>query len=138
MKVLVDLNVLLDFLQKCEPFFDAAASVIDLVLFGRAVGVLPAHAVTTIHHFLARGASRQQSEEVMRWILERFEIAVGDKNLLLDALSLPVPDYEYAVTALAAQRSACACVVTRNLRDFGGSPVPAMLPADFLRLAEKG
>ena len=138
MKVLIDLNVVLDFLQKRAPFFDDAASVMDMVLFGRVAGVLPAHAVTTIHYFLSRGSSKRQSNEVMRWILDTFEIAACGRGLLVDALSLPMPDYEDAVTALAAEQCGCSRVVTRNLRDFDGSPVPAMLPADFLRLIERG
>jgi hypothetical protein len=138
MKVLIDLNVLLDFLQKREPFFGDAASVMDTILFGRVVGVLSAHAVTTIHYLLTRGTSKSQSGEVMRWLLETFEITVCDKALLREALSIPMPDYEDAVTALAAERSACSCVVTRNLRDFDGSPVPAMLPSAFLQLADQG
>lgn len=137
MKVLVDLNVLLDFLQKRPPFFDDAASVMDAVLFGKVVGVLPAHAVTTIHYLLARGAAREQSGEAMRWLLEVFEIAACGKELLRDALLLPMADYEDAVTALAAERSGCSCVITRNLKDFKGSPVPAVLPADALRLVEE-
>ena len=137
MKVLVDLNVLLDFLQKREPFFNDAASVMDMVLFGKVGGVLPAHAVTTIHYLLARGTSKQKSEEVMRWLLNTFEIAVCNRELLLDALSLSMPDYEDAVAALAAEHSACSYVITRNLRDFAGSPVPAMLPAAFLQFADR-
>ena len=134
MKVLLDLNVLLDFLQRRQPFFDDAAGVIDAVLFGRVEGVLSAHAVTTLHYFLDRGTTRSQAQEVMRWILHTFEIAACDRQLLLAALAAPMPDYEDAVTALAAERSGCSQVITRNLRDFDSSPVPAILPADFLRL----
>jgi predicted nucleic acid-binding protein len=134
MKVLIDLNVMLDFLQRREPFFDDAACVIDAVLYGRADGVLPAHGVTTIHHFLARGIEKQRAAEVIRWILNTFEVASCGKDLLLAALALPMPDYEDAVTALAAERVGCSHVVTRNIRDFVGSPVPAVLPADLLAL----
>jgi len=34
--------------------------------------------------------------------------------------------------ASLAQASQCDHVVTRNVPDFGGSPVPAITPTDFL------
>lgn len=134
MKVLIDLNVMLDFLQRRDPFFDSAAAVMDAVLYGKTDGVLPAHGITTIHYFLARGAEKQRSREVMRWLLDTFEIASCGKDLLREALSLPMLDYEDAVTALAAQQTGCSYVITRNIRDFVGSPLPAVLPVDFLRV----
>lgn len=136
MKVLIDLNVMLDFLERRDPFFEHAASVMDTVLYGKADGVLPAHGITTIHYFLTRGAEKHRSAEVMRWLLDTFEVASCGKDLLREALSLPMLDYEDAVTALAAQRTGCSHVVTRNIRDFVGSPLPAVLPQDFLRLLE--
>lgn len=136
MKVLLDLNVMLDFLQRREPFFDDAASLMDAVLYGKVDGVLPAHGITTIHYFVTRGAERQRSGEVMRWLLDTFEVATCNKDLLREALTFPMLDYEDAVTALAAQRTGCSYVVTRNIRHFVASPLPTMLPADFLRLLE--
>lgn len=138
MKVLIDLNVMLDFLQRREPFFDDAAYVMDAVLYGKADGVVPAHAVTTIHYFLSRGTEKQGCGEVMRWLLDAFEVAPCNKDLLLRALSLAMLDYEDAVTALSAERTGCSHVVTRNTRDFAESPVPALLPSDFLELLRRG
>lgn len=137
MKILIDLNVMLDFLQQREPFFDNAASVMDAVLYGKVDGVLPAHGITTIHYFVARGTEKQRSGEVMRWLLDTFEIASCSKALLREALSLPMQDYEDAVTTLAAQQTGCSYVITRNIRDFVGSPLPAVLPSDLLRFIEK-
>jgi predicted nucleic acid-binding protein len=41
-------------------------------------------------------------------------------------------DFEDAVTSAVAQSEGLEIIITRNLRDFAASPVPAMLPADFL------
>ena len=42
MKVFLDTNVLVDYLNKREPFFEDAASIIGICLSGQAKGVLSA------------------------------------------------------------------------------------------------
>jgi hypothetical protein len=46
------------------------------------------------------------------------------------ALALRWDDFEDAVTAAAAQRARCAAIVTRNPKDFKGSPVRVVTPAE--------
>lgn len=138
MRVLIDINVMLDFLQRREPFFEASASLMDEVLYGRVEGVLPAHGITTINYFLTRGTGRERGGEVMRWLLGVFQIAPSGRELLHSALALPMTDYEDAVAALSALQTGCSHIVTRNIGDFDGSPVPAILPADFLRFRGRG
>jgi hypothetical protein len=41
-------------------------------------------------------------------------------------------DYEDALLAYQAKRQKIAYVVTRNEKDFGASPVPALSPQKFL------
>lgn len=136
MKAMIDLNVMLDFLQRREPFFEDAACVMDAVLYKQVDGVLPTHAITTLHYFLARGADKSCAREAIRWMLETFEIAACDADTLVCALALEMPDFEDAVTSILAQRSGCTHIVTRNMRHFSRSPIPALIPADFLRTIE--
>ena len=42
-------------------------------------------------------------------------------------------DFEDAVQASAATVAEIDCIVTRNKRDFRKSPVPAVLPEEFLK-----
>ncbi len=137
MKVMIDLNVMLDFLQRREPFFEDAACVMDMALDGRMQGILPAHGITTLHYFLARGTDKRRVEETMDWLLESFEIASCDKQLLVGAMSLKMADYEDAVVALSAEQTGCTHVITRNMRDLRDSPVPALTPHAFLSLIEE-
>jgi len=41
-------------------------------------------------------------------------------------------DFEDAVTSAVAESEKLEIIITRNLRDFAVSPVPVMLPVDFL------
>ena len=44
-----------------------------------------------------------------------------------------MPDFEDAVVDAVAERSGASYIVTRNIKDFADSAVPAILPADFLK-----
>jgi len=65
-----------------------------------------------------------------------------DSNIVLDvneedcreALKLPMQDYEDALLAYCAKRHMIDYIVTRNLKDFVGSPVKATSPEDFLKI----
>ena len=43
-------------------------------------------------------------------------------------------DFEDCVVAASAEAASCDHIVTRNVADFAGSPVPALPPAEFLTL----
>ena len=122
-RVLLDVNVVLDVLLDRRPFAAAAASVWSAVEDGRAVGLLSAHAVTTLHYLNAREAGVRVARETTEALLSVFEVAAVDRTVLDAALALGWKDFEDAVTAAAARRARCEALVTRNARDFKGSPV---------------
>jgi len=55
-----------------------------------------------------------------------------DRAQFVRARSLQFDDFEDAVVSSAAEAVACDFVVTRNVADFGASPVPAVTPEEFL------
>ncbi len=132
MKVLLDLNVMLDFLQRREPFFADAASIVDAVLYGNIVGVLSSYEVTTLSYFLEKGATKDRVSSTLRWLLETFEIAPLNKEMLDSALELQFPDFEDAVAIISAMRVECSHIITRNTRDFIGAPIRVLNPAEFM------
>ena len=133
MKVLFDLNVLLGVVQNRVPHYEASAKVLSLARLGEIEAVLPVHAFTTLYYILAKAAGKPKAEQTVDWLLAHFEVAVADKAVLLRARQLSLADFEDAVVASLAEASQCDHVVTRNVSDFGGSPVPALTPTTFLR-----
>lgn len=70
----------------------------------------------------------------MDWLLEHFDVPAADKAILRRARGLPLKDFEDAVVASVAEKHACDYIVSRNVPDFFGAPVPAVSPGDFLRV----
>jgi predicted nucleic acid-binding protein len=61
-------------------------------------------------------------------ILRVFRVAAVDGAVVQEALQLPFSDFEDAVTAAAARLAGCDCIVTRDPREFRGSPVRCLTP----------
>lgn len=65
-------------------------------------------------------------------LLTDFAVHSADKTNFERARQLPLKDFEDAVVASIAEATDCNYVVTRNVADFAGSPVPAITPTEFL------
>ncbi len=136
MKIMIDLNVVLDVVQKRVPHYYASAAVLSKVLNKEAVGFLPGHALTTISYLVNKYANQQQANEVVDWLLNHFEIRSANKSHFIRAQSLAMDDFEDAVVASLAEAAECDCIVTRNASDFEKSPVIALTPDEFLKRTE--
>ena len=130
--ILVDLNVILDVFQAREPHYPASAQVLDQVVDRQVKGVVSAHAVTTIHYLASRYRNDSAAHEAVEWLIRHFEIAPIGREQLLRARSLQWTDFEDAVVAAAAESSCCEFIITRNIKDFSGSPVLALTPGEYL------
>ncbi|MFV8833334.1 type II toxin-antitoxin system VapC family toxin [Aquisalimonas sp. APHAB1-3] len=130
--ILIDTNVILDVIQQREPHYRASAAVIDRVVRKRTLAALPAHAITTIHFLVQRYQNQTTASQVVDWILARFDVASVGRTEQIRARSLAWEDFEDAVVAAAAKTVQCEAIVTRNVRDFSGSPVPAFTPEEYL------
>ena len=138
MKWMLDLNVVLDVLQQREPFYGASARVLSKIVKGEASGLLPAHALTTIHYIVRRYARLQDADDAIDWLLSNLGVVPQDKAVFLRARSLPLSDFEDAALASAASRAGCDHIVTRNVADFADSPVPAVTPEELVLILEDG
>lgn len=132
--ILIDLNVLLDVLQKREPHYRASAAVLENVIHGRIKAFLAAHAMTTVHYLVSRYQTTTTANQTVDWLLGYFAIAPVDRAELLRARALDWTDFEDAVIAAAAESCGCHTIVTRNVKDFPNSPVAVCTPDEFLLL----
>ena len=129
---MVDVNVLLDVIQRREPFYAASAEVLSRIVERDATGYLPGHALTTLYYVTKRSAGKERADQVIDLLLATMEIVPEGKPQFLQARSLEFSDFEDAVIASAASSAGCDRIVTRNVADFAGSPVPAVTPEEWL------
>lgn len=93
---------------------------------------LPGHALTTLHYIIFKYAGRDQANGVVDWLLAHLEIVPQGRKEFVRARSLGLEDFEDAARAGAAEAFGYELIITRDLADFFGSPVPAVTPEEFL------
>ena len=134
MKVMIDLNVMLDVFQERHPYYHSSASVISKILNKEISGLLPSHAITTIHYITSKYSGKQKTDETADWMLAHFDLAAADKTSFLRARKMEISDFEDGVVASLADLTDCDLIITRNISDFKKSPIKALTPEEFLNI----
>ena len=131
MRLLIDINVLLDVALR-RPGAAASGRLVGLC-GAQHEGWLAWHSIATLAYLIERQQSDISCRDFIRGILTWADVAQTGSTDALAALDLPMRDFEDALQVAAAMACGAQCIVTRNERDFRGSPVPALSPDAFLR-----
>ena len=135
-KVVIDLNVILDMLTRRDDH-EAAAAVFDRCVRGFDRGHVCAHEITTLAYFLGKDRRlRSRRATLIGGILDALTVVPSTGDILREALTSPVIDYEDAVIETSALSVGAELIVTRDLRDFAASRVPTATPREYLALTE--
>ncbi|MCD7959630.1 MAG: PIN domain-containing protein [Ruminococcus sp.] len=134
MNALIDTYVIMDFLQKRQPFYDDALAIFRFAATEKFDGYITAKSVADIHYLPRRCT---HSEEESRVKLNKLLAIVG----LLDTtaedvfhvLSSNVSDFEDAIMIETGIRCKVDCIVTRNTKDYSKSQLSVYTPAEFLQ-----
>ena len=132
MKILYDVNVLLDVLMQREPFYQTAARLLAAAEQSQVHGFLCASSVTTLYYLLAKQAGPPAAKQAVQRLLRIFALAPVDQLVLQSALQSAVPDFEDAVLCEAAYHADVDGIVTRNTVHFRFSPVKVYSPDGLL------
>jgi predicted nucleic acid-binding protein len=135
-RLLLDVNVLLDFVLDRPPFAEAAGALWAAAERKEIEILVPAHGVTTIFYLAARQRGTAFARRVVSDLLVVPSVAAVDGAILRRALLLGQPDFEDAVCAVAAEAARCDVLVTRDPRGYPDSPVLVADPLTALSLLD--
>jgi predicted nucleic acid-binding protein len=131
--ILVDTDVLLDVALDRAPFADGAVAVLDRVETGVDRGFVAWHTMANLYYLLRPQHGHGRSVTFLRELAGVVQVAPTTSSHLAAAMSLPMRDLEDAMQVGAALACSADAIVTRNVRDFRRSPVPAVRPDAYLR-----
>lgn len=131
-RFLVDVDVVLDVLLDRRPHSAGASALWSARERGLCRLALSAHALTTVYYLAAKQRDAAFARTMTTDLASLFEIAAVDEPVIHRALAIDLGDFEDAVVCAAAERSGCDAIVTRNLRHFRKSPLPAIDPTTAL------
>lgn len=137
MNAILDTCVVIDFLQKREPFADAALQIFRAAAGEQFTGYITAKSATDIYYLTHRCThSDEKARSILSSLLGIVSVLDSTAADVFHALSSETADFEDAVMIETAVRSKVDCIVTRNTKDYMKSPVPVYDPGDFIKALE--
>lgn len=128
MKVLIDSDILLDVALDRAPHAEASGSVLDWAESHPGSAGVAWHTLTNVAYLL-KDDPRLFLNELLSFAL----VPQTSTEAARQALKLPVADLEDAFLVVAAMQFEAECIVTRNVKDYRRSPIPALTPEQFLK-----
>ncbi len=133
MRLLVDVNVLLDHALEREPGNGPSSLLIHVC--GQVHDAYIAwHSLSIFHYILKRKGHTDASARA--WILSVMSwttVASTTNEDAVRAASLPIQDFEDAMQAASAKSASADFIISQNDSDFVNSPVPCVTPRAFLQ-----
>lgn len=136
MKILIDTNIILDFIQSREPFSENASKIINSCVKKENEGYISAHSLSDILFILRKDKTVEERKALILNLCSFFTVIPEDKNFytavcqnnnwndLEDGLQLKCADFEKL-----------DYIVTRDAgKGFNNSPVKVISAEEFLNI----
>lgn len=134
-RILVDTNILLDYLLTREPFYEDAKKVVLTCTEGETEGCIAAHSISNMFYILRKDYDVKDRREILTNLCTIFDVEGIDKVKLLSGLQNEnFSDFEDCLQMECAKAYNAEYIVTRNVDDYRSSEVKAILPKDYLKL----
>jgi predicted nucleic acid-binding protein len=132
-RVLIDTNVVLDFLLR-RPDYAVARKMVVFSAVGDFELWISSSQVTDVHYMVSDRGKKSRSQQAQRAIMRLRKrvnvVSLGAREVDL-ALECQRDDFEDSLLHQAAVNIGASAIVTRNADDFSRSSIPAVTPEDF-------
>ena len=137
MRALLDTNVIVDVLQRREPWFSDGKKIFYAIANKQIIGCITAKEAADIHYFSRKQFTGQKNvdakaRQVMAKLYALFELidtlAIDCQN----AIAIENNDYEDAIMIESATRVGLDCIITRNPDHFKTAAISVYSPAEFV------
>ena len=132
MKALLDTNVVLDLMLAREPWREEAEAIAQAAADGCLQAHVCASSITDIYYISRKLVGADKARRIVRNCLDVLQVVSVTRDLLDAAERWSGIDLEDNLQIACAVEARLDAIVTRNPRDFAGSPVPVLSPAELL------
>ena len=134
MRVLLDTNILIDYISEREPFTENARAILLLCMEKKLDGCIAAHSVMNAFFILRKEMSVTERRNFLLDMCSFLNVIGIDKSRIVSALeNHDFSDVEDCLQTECAKAFGADFIVTRNIKDFANSEIPAILPENFLK-----
>ncbi len=134
-KVLVDTDVLMDFVTKRKPFDIGAAQLFNLADKNKIDLYVSSLCLNNIYYLVRKLIGHKNTIKMLLQLIEVVEVLSVGKQEVLKALNSRFTDFEDALQHYTAvEKSNIDVIVTRNLKDYKHSSIAVMTADSFIAL----
>jgi len=138
-KILIDTDVILDFLFDRKPFSDDASQILSLCELNIIQGYITPVIISNVYYLLRQTAKHEKVIESIKQLLTFIDILVMDTDVVIKALNSPFKDFEDALQNYAAENNVeIKIIITRNSKDYKNSYLGVITPENYLKLKNAG
>ena len=137
--MLVDTNIIIDLALDRHPHSADAATLLNRLAQqepGRAS--VAWHSISNIYYIVSRSQGDAAARALIAELARFLTVVPTGTDALRYALALPMRDFEDAMQVAAANAGGASHIITRNIRDFADSPVPAITPRQAIAMPGAG
>ena len=136
MKVFLDANIIVDFLDK--PSYDnkSASEVLRIVrLIGRPVFISPTTFAIVYYIFTKRNRQVKNIKEILKDFFSEFEFTTENESVMEQVLSSDFDDLEDALQYYSAKFAGIELIITKNKKDFlNAKNLLVLHPLEFIEM----
>jgi predicted nucleic acid-binding protein len=132
-KLLIDTNIIIDNLASRDEYGESL-KILNLCEIGFFEGIITTVTVMDVMYIMRKHLKSIAVRNEVQLYLHILDVIPALKSDIINAFTGDFPDFEDAVQASCAARIKADYIVTRNVKDFEKSNVPAVLPVDILKM----
>ncbi|TFV96168.1 PIN domain-containing protein [Algoriphagus kandeliae] len=139
MKIFLDTNIIIDFLTNRPPFTQEAIELFQLAESGKIELYTSTHVLANTHYVLKKYLEDKKLRETLLELAEMIKISDVTAKGFLTALRSLHKDFEDAVQITTAEEIVgIDYIITRNLKDFKSSSIPAISVRELMSINSQG
>ena len=132
MRVLVDTNIVLDYLLEREPYAESAKKIVVACKQKKVIGCIAAHTVSNMFFILCKTYSVEDRRTILKDICKLFDVEGIDRLKIIQALdNSDFKDFEDCLQMQCAKSFRADYILTRNLADYRDSEIACISPEEF-------
>ena len=133
--IFIDTDVIIDFLIDREPHSREAAIIFTLIEQKKLKGYVSFLTFSNLYYILRKIESHNKVIAKLDSISRLLTILKVDQQTIKYAIASGFPDFEDSIQYnCALDYKKIDVLITRNIKDYKGSEIPVMTPADYLKM----
>ena len=96
------------------------------------------HTLSNFYYLVAPRRSGLGARDFIERLTRFVAVTPSSTDAIQHAAQLPMTDFEDAMQVAAAHACGARHIITRNVKDFGRSPIPALTPGEALDTLFRG